>query len=293
MKINNRKFYGTGVAIITPFKKDLSIDFDALKKLIDFNIENGINYFVSLGTTGESATLTNEEKRSVWDFTVKCVNGRVPLVAGVGGNNTATVVSNLKSFSLQGFDAVLSVSPYYNKPSQEGIFQHFMSIAEASPLPVIIYNVPSRTGSNISAETTLRLANASSKFIGIKEASGNLVQCMHIAKEKPADFLLISGDDIITLPMMSFGAAGVISVVAQALPKNFSCMVQQCLNGNYGEASALQFKLMEAMELFFAEGSPAGVKACLHAMGICDNVLRLPLVPVSEALYARLKKLPQ
>jgi 4-hydroxy-tetrahydrodipicolinate synthase len=264
-----------------------------LKKLIDFNIENGINYFVSLGTTGESATLTNDEKRAVWDFTVNCVNSRIPLIAGVGGNNTATVVNNLKSFSLQGFDAVLSVSPYYNKPSQEGIFQHFMSIGEASPLPVIIYNVPSRTGSNITAETTLRLANASSKFIGIKEASGNLVQCMHIAKEKPADFLLISGDDIITLPMMSFGAAGVISVVAQAFPKNFSCMIQQCLNGNYGEASAWQFKLIEAMELFFAEGSPAGVKACLHSLGICENVLRLPLVPVSESLYARLKSLPQ
>ena len=274
--------------MITPFKKDGAIDFNALEKLIHFNIDNGVNYFVSLGTTGETATLGKDERKEVWKFTAKAVNGKVPLVAGIGGNNTAEVVGTIKEFHEAGFDAILSVSPYYNKPTQEGIYQHFMKIAEAAPLPVILYNVPGRTSSNISAETTIRLAKASEKFIGMKEASGNFAQCMHIVKEKPANFLVISGDDIITLPMIGFGMDGVISVVGQAFPKDFSAMVKEALNGNFTEAKRLHYKLLDFMEWFFAEGSPGGVKAALHYLGICENVVRLPLVPVSETLYQKI-----
>ena len=288
--MSNQKFRATGVAIITPFKANGEIDFAALEKLLHFNIDNGVNYFVSLGTTGESATLSQSEKNAVWDFTAKTVNGKVPLVAGIGGNNTARVVEMMREFKTPGFDAILSVSPYYNKPLQEGIYQHFMKVAEASPLPVILYNVPGRTSSNITAETTLRLAKANQKFIGVKEASGNFAQCMHIVREKPADFLVISGDDILTLPMIGFGMDGVISVVGQAFPKDFSKMVDAALKGNFGEATRLHFKLLDFMELFFAEGSPGGVKAALNILKICENVLRLPLVPVSEQLYRKIEE---
>ncbi|MBK9732913.1 MAG: 4-hydroxy-tetrahydrodipicolinate synthase [Chitinophagaceae bacterium] len=284
----HQKFRGTGVALITPFKKDGSIDFTALDKLIHFNIDNGVNYFVSLGTTGETATLTKEERKEVWQFSSKSVNGKVPLVAGIGGNNTAEVVETVKQFDIPGFDAILSVSPYYNKPSQEGIYQHFMKIAEVSNLPLLLYNVPGRTSSNISAETTIRLAKSHERFIGMKEASGNFAQCMRIVKEKPKDFLVISGDDIITLPMIGFGMDGVISVVGQAFPTDFSEMVTEALNGNFAAAQQSHYKLLDFMEWFFAEGSPGGVKAALNILGICENIVRLPLVPVSNTLYQRI-----
>ncbi len=284
-----KKFHGTGVALITPFKKDLSVDAAALEKLIDFNIGSGINYLVILGTTGESATLSKEEKKEVWELAASITGKRIPLVAGIGGNDTSEVANTMRSFDIDGYDAILSVSPYYNKPSQEGIYQHYMKLEAASPLPIIIYNVPGRTSSNIAAETILRLAKASTKFIGVKEASGNLSQIMNIIKHKPDNFLVISGDDLVTLPMISFGAVGVISVVAQAAPKDFSSMVVKALDGDFTSASKLHYKLLDCMELFFAEGSPAGVKAALHVSGFCENTLRLPLVKASDALYEKIK----
>ena len=284
------KFTGTGVALITPFKQDRSIDFAALEKLIHFNIENGIDYFVVLGTTGESVTLSSEEKTEVWKFVAKTVSEKVPLVAGIGGNNTEKIAAETGQFSIAGYDAILSVSPYYNKPSQEGIYQHFMRLQEESKLPIILYNVPGRTSSNITWETTVRLANASSKFIGIKEASGQFGQIMQIVKNKPRDFLVISGDDLIALPLMSFGVCGVISVVAQATPRAFSSLVNAALKNDFVAATRHHLSLLDAMELFFSEGSPAGVKAALHSLGICENVLRLPLVSVSASLYAKISE---
>ena len=285
-----QKFRGTGVALITPFKQDGSVDYGALEKLLRFNIENGVNYFVVLGTTGESVTLTNDEKREVWKFVADTVDEEVPLVAGIGGNNTSEVEEQMRNFNTEHYDAILSVSPYYNKPSQEGLYQHYMRLAGASPLPIIIYNVPGRTSSNITAETTLRLANATKRFIGIKEASGNFSQIMRIVKERLSEnFLVISGDDLITLPLLSFGCDGVISVVAQAFPKHFSAMVDEALKGKFEEAQKLHYKLLDFMELFFAEGSPGGVKAALNILGICENVLRLPLVTISEELTGKIK----
>lgn len=281
-------FRGTGVALVTPFKSDGAIDFDALEKLIHFNISNGVNYLVSLGTTGETATLSKEERQSVWRFTAGVVNGKVPLVAGIGGNNTNEAATSIGHFHDAGFDAILSVSPYYNKPLQEGIYRHFIAIAEVSPLPVILYNVPGRTSSNMTAETTLRLAKANEKIIGIKEASGNFAQCMQIVKDRPEGFLVISGDDVITLPMIAFGMDGVISVVAQAFPKEFSAMVQDALNGNFKAACKRHYQLFDFMEWFFAEGSPGGVKSALHTFKICENIVRLPLVPVSETLHQKI-----
>lgn len=282
--------YGTGVALITPFKSDYSIDFTSLGRIIDFNLNNGVDYLVVLGTTGESVTLSYDEKKSIYDFVVKHVNDRVPLVAGIGGNHTLEVVEQIKNFNKDGYSAILSVSPYYNKPSQEGIYQHYMKIAEHSDLPIILYNVPGRTSSNISMETCLRLAQASTKFIAVKEASGNLSQIMHIIKDKPAHFSVISGDDNLTLPMISIGAIGVISVVAQALPRSYSSMVNEALRGNIERAKVIHYEMLNAMELFFAEGNPAGIKAALHSLGLCENILRLPLVPVTTALYDKIKK---
>jgi 4-hydroxy-tetrahydrodipicolinate synthase len=287
--MNSVNFRGTGVALITPFKSDLTIDYSSLEKLINFNIENGIDYFVSLGTTGESVTLSKEEKKAVWKFTAEKVKGRIPLVAGIGGNNTMEIIESLKEFEDNGFDAILSVSPYYNKPTQEGIYRHFMEIGKGSPLPVILYNVPGRTSSNITAETTLRIAKANEKFIGIKEASGIFLQIMRIVEQRPSkDFYVISGDDLIALPLLSIGCDGVISVVAQAFPKDFSTMILEGLAGNYATAQKLHYQLMDMMEWFFAESSPAGVKAALHQQDICENVLRLPLVPVTEKLYKKI-----
>jgi len=280
---------GTGVAVITPFKSTMEVDFDALGKLIDFIISNGINYIVTLGTTGETPTLDAEEKSDIINFTYEKVHNRVPVVVGIGGNNTKEVMENLQSYPLDKATAVLSASPYYNKPSQEGIFQHYKNLAGESPRPLILYNVPGRTGSNITAETTLRLAKEVENIAGIKEASGNMVQCMHILHGRPADFLVVSGDDHITLPLIACGMDGVISVAANCFPKDFSAMVRYCLKGDFASARPLHYKCLEGNDLLFAENNPAGVKAFLYEMGIIRNELRLPLVPLSTAIHQKVK----
>ena len=286
--MNMNKFYGTGVAMVTPFHADGEVDYEGLRRLIDFLIEGGVEYLVSLGTTGESVTLSKDEKKKIWSFTAEVNNGRVPLVAGIAGNNTVEVVNEIKAFDTKGYDAILSASPNYNKPTQEGIYQHYKAIAEASPLPVLLYNVPSRTGSNVSAETTIRLANDFKNIIGIKEASGNFDQLNQIARDKPADFLLISGDDPISLPMMALGSVGVISVVGNALPREFSDMIRLGLNGDFKAALSAHSSFIEFTRMMFAEGSPAGVKTALKARGICGDTVRLPLVQVSASLAARI-----
>ena len=280
---------GTGVAIVTPFKLSMEVDFDALGKLIDFIVENGVEYIVTLGTTGESPTIDAEEKIDIINFTYEKVNGRVPVVVGVGGNNTKEVMENLQSYPLEKAAAVLSASPYYNKPSQEGIFQHYKNVADASPVPVILYNVPGRTGSNISAETTLRLAKEVDNIAGIKEASGNMVQCMHILRDRPDDFLVVSGDDHVTLPLIACGMDGVISVAANCFPKDFSEMVRFCLKCDFVSARPLHYKCLEGNDLLFAENNPAGVKAFLFELGLIENVLRLPVVPLSSGVHHKVK----
>ena len=289
------KFYGTGVAMITPFREDGEVDYDALGKLIDHLIVNGINYLVSLGTTGESATLTQEERKDVWAFTAQKANGRVGLIAGIGGNNTHEVVEKIKQFNTTGYDAILSASPHYNKPTQEGIYQHYKAISDTSALPVILYNVPSRTGSNINADTIVRLAQDFKNIIGIKEAGGNFDQMNQVMRDKPADFLMISGDDPVTLPMMALGAVGVISVVGNALPRRTSDMVKYCLVGDYKSAQKTHAELIDFTRLMFVDGSPAGVKCALKSIGIGGDTLRLPLVkvgePTAEKIIAETKKL--
>ena len=285
------KFTGTGVAIITPFRNDKSVDFKSLGKLIEHLIANGVNYLVVLGTTGESVTLSKDEKHAVVNFVIETVNKRIPVVVGMGGNNTQEVINTISTFSFDGIDAILSVAPYYNKPSQEGIYQHFKAIATASPKPVILYNVPGRTGSNISAETTVRLAKNVKNIIAIKEASGNFNQLMQIIQNKPKDFDVISGDDAITLPLISIGGAGVISVVANAYPAQFSAMVDIALKGDFKKAAELHYQLFEMIQALFEEGNPPGIKAVLKMMNICDNSVRLPLMPVSEKLYKKLEGL--
>ena len=280
---------GTGVAIITPFKTGMEVDFDALGKLIDFIIENGIEYIVTMGTTGETPTLDTEEKLDIINYTYEKVHNRVPVVVGIGGNNTKEVMENLQSYPLEKAAAILSASPYYNKPSQEGIFQHYKNIALASPKPVILYNVPGRTGSNINAETTLRLAHEVENIAGIKEASGNMVQCMHILRDRPDDFLVVSGDDHVTLPLIACGMDGVISVAANCFPKDFSDMVRLCLKGDFAAARPLHYKCLQGNDLLFAENNPAGVKAFLYELGLIENVLRLPLVPLSNAVHQKVK----
>lgn len=284
------ELHGAGVALVTPFNSDESVDFEALGQLIDLQINEGMDYLVSLGTTGEVATLTNDERKRIWDFTVKRVNGRLPLVAGIGGNNTAEIVEQIKDFDPTGFCAILSVSPYYNKPTQEGIYQHYKAVSNASPLPVILYNVPGRTGSNITAQTTLRLANDFSNIVAIKEASGNFAQFSEILRDKPTGFLLISGDDPVTLPMMSLGAAGIISVIGNALPKKVATLAKLCAEGNYTEARSIHNELLNITDLCFIEGNPAGVKYILQELGIGKDQLRLPLVPVSEKIQAAIKE---
>jgi 4-hydroxy-tetrahydrodipicolinate synthase len=280
---------GTGVAIITPFKAGMEVDFDALGKVIDFIIGNSVEYIVSLGTTGETPTLDTEEKLDIINYTYEKVHDRVPVVIGVGGNNTKEVMENLQSYPLDKAAAVLSSSPYYNKPSQEGIFQHYKNLADASPRPVILYNVPGRTGSNITAETTLRLANEVENIAGIKEASGNMVQCMHILRNRPDDFLVVSGDDHVTLPLIACGMDGVISVAANCFPKDFSEMVRLSLKGDFAAARPLHYKCLEGNDLLFAENNPAGVKAFLYELGLIENALRLPLVPLSNAVHQKVK----
>jgi 4-hydroxy-tetrahydrodipicolinate synthase len=276
------KFYGTGVAMVTPFHDNGQVDYNGLDKLINYLIDGGVEYLVSLGTTGESATLNNEERKQVWAFTAKAVNGRVNLVAGIGGNNTHEVVEQIKQFDSKGYDAILSASPHYNKPTQEGIYQHYKAIAENSTLPVILYNVPSRTGSNISADTVVRLARDFKNIIGIKEASGNIDQINQIMRDKPENFLMISGDDPVTLPMIALGAAGVISVIGNALPRQTSDMVRLSLDFNFKVSQKMHSALINFTRLMFTEGSPAGVKTALKHLGICGDILRLPLVQVSK-----------
>jgi 4-hydroxy-tetrahydrodipicolinate synthase len=276
------KFYGTGVAIVTPFHEDGQVDFDGLKNLINYLIDGGVEYIVSLGTTGESATLSADEKKKIFAFTAQVVNGRIGLVAGIGGNNTAEVVEQVKQFDTTGYDAILSASPSYNKPTQEGIYQHYKAIAQAATIPVILYNVPGRTSSNVSAETTIRLANEFKNIIGTKEASGNFDQINQILRDKPADFIVISGDDPITLPMIALGAVGAISVVGNALPRQTSDLIRACLKGDYKAAQQAHFNLVDFTRLCFVEGSPAGVKTALKQLGICGDTVRLPLVQVSN-----------
>ena len=281
---------GTGVAMVTPFNADGSVDFDGLKKLTEHLVSGGVNYLVVMGTTGESVTLNKEEKREVLESILSVNAGRIPVVLGVGGNNTAEVVSSLKSLDTNGLSAILSVSPAYNKPTQNGIYAHYKAISEASPLPIILYNVPGRTGSNMTAATTLRLARECDNIIGVKEASGSLDQCTAILKDRPTEFLVISGDDTLSLSIIASGGDGVISVVANALPAKYSELINSSLTGDFETARKRQYELFEVINMLFEEGNPAGVKSVLKMLNICEEHVRLPLVPVSENLRNRLKQ---
>lgn len=289
------KFKGLGIALITPFKSDGSIDYDALLRLVEYQIRNGVDFLCIMGTTAETPCLTADEKKKIKKLIVDRVAGRVPLLMGCGGNNTAAVVSDLKNSDWRGIDGVLSVCPYYNKPSQEGLYQHYKALAEATPLPIVLYNVPGRTGVNMTAETTLRLARDFENIVAIKEASGNITQMDDIIKNKPANFDVISGDDGITFPLITLGAVGVISVIGNALPAEFSRMVRLALHGDYESARTIHHKFAELFKLLFVDGNPAGVKAMLNAMGMIENQLRLPLVPTRlttmEKISAILKEL--
>lgn len=278
------KFIGTGVALVTPFKADLSIDFDALEQLVKYNIENGTEYLVISGTTGESVTVTTHEKRELVEFIARVNNKRVPLVLGVGGNNTSAIVDEIKTSDLSAVDAILSVSPYYSKPTQEGIYQHFKAIAEISPKPIILYNVPGRTSSNMLPETTVRLANDFDNIIAVKEAGNNVHQYLELLRTKPEDFLIISGDDDLALGVVLAGGSGVISVIGQALPKEFSEMIRQGIAGNAKEAYKTHFKLMPITRMIFSENNPSGIKAVLSGLGISKPHVRLPLVEATDRL---------
>jgi len=280
---------GTGVAIVTPFDKNKSVDFNALEKVIDHIISGGVQYIVTLGTTGETPVLSKEEKIDIINFTFEYVNNRVPIVVGIGGNDTMGLLKDLNAFPINNALAVLSASPYYNKPSQEGIFQHYKLIAENSPKPILLYNVPARTGRNMEASTTLRLSREVSNIVGIKEAGGNMIQCMELLKERPDGFIVVSGDDDLVLPQMACGMDGVISVAANAIPKPFTNMINHCINGDYKLAKILNDQLIPAYQLMFAENNPAGVKGFLAEMGLIENQLRLPLVPLSAHIQERVK----
>lgn len=279
---------GTGVAVVTPFKKDFSIDYNALENIINYLIDGGVNYIVTLGTTGETPTLSAEEQKEIIRFTDEKVNDRVPVVVGIGGNNTQNVIEHLQSYPLEKAVAVLSASPYYSKPSQEGLYQHYKAIAEASPKPVILYNVPGRTGRNLEPETTVRLAQLPN-IAGIKEAGNNMAQGIKLLRDKPEDFLVVSGDDDLAMPQVAIGMDGVISVAANAFPEEFSTMIMLAAEGNISEARKINNKLYEAYELLFVENNPAGVKAFMHEKGLLENVLRLPLVPLSDAIHQKIK----
>jgi len=279
---------GTGVAIVTPFQSNFSVDFNALGKIIDFLIDGGVEYIVTMGTTGETPTLSKEEKKDIIQFTYEKVAGRVPVVVGVGGNNTAELEKELGWFPLDKAVAVLSASPYYSKPSQEGLFQHYKVLAAASPKPILLYNVPGRTGRNLSAATTIRLAREVKNIGGIKEASGDMAQCMEILRDRPEHFLVVSGDDALALPQIACGMDGVISVAANSFPKAFTEMVRLSLRHQFKEAKVLNDRLIEGYELLFAENNPAGVKAAMFELGLLGNYVRLPVVPVSDALQARI-----
>ena len=285
-----KKFRGTGVAIVTPFKNDSSIDFAALGRVVNHVIKEGINYIVVMGTTGESATLTKDEKKAIISYVVEVTDNRVPLVAGIGGNNTQEVINSVRHTDLTGIDGILSVAPYYNKPNQRGLFQHFKAIATCSPIPVIMYNVPGRTCSNISSETCLELANECENIVGIKEASGDIAQIMRIIRAKPDNFSVISGDDMMTIPIIAAGGSGVISVLANAFPAAISELVTNSLKSNFKSAREIHLRYLEMIELLFIDGNPAGVKAMLNIMNLCQNNLRLPLVPVNRTIYSRIQK---
>lgn len=289
--MDRTKFHGTGVALITPFENDGSVDFSSLEKLINHVIENKVEFIVVFGTTGEPVTLTKDEQKVVLKFIVDKVKKRVPIVVGCGGNNTLDVVEKLKNGDFTGVDAILSVSPYYNKPSQRGIFEHYKMISENSPLPIIIYNVPGRTGSNVAYETVLKISKELKNVIGIKEASPSVEQFTYISKDVPKDFLMISGDDSLIVPHMSIGAVGAISVTANAFPLEYSTMVRLCKEGRFAEAREIHFKLIEFTDSLFAEGSPGGVKAALEILGIVKNNVRLPLTTVTDGHYQEIKRL--
>ena len=280
---------GTGVALVTPFKSNHEVDFDALDNVIDFVIRGGVEYVVTLGTTGETPTLDRQEKIAIANFTFEKVNGRVPVVIGIGGNNTTELVRDLETFPLEKSVAVLSASPYYSKPSQEGLFKHYKTLAEASSKPIVLYNVPGRTGRNVNASTTIKLAREVENVQGIKEASGDMSQCMQILRDRPADFMVVSGDDNLVLPQIACGMDGVISVAANCLPGNFSEMVRLCLAGNFKGAKQINDVMIEAYELLFAENNPAGVKAFLAELKLINNHLRLPLVPLSDGLHSKVR----
>ncbi len=287
------KIQGMGIALITPFKSDMSVDYDALKRLVEFQVTSGADFLAVLCTTAETPTLNAAERAEVRKVVTEVVRGRIPIVLGCGGNNTAAVVEELKQGDWRGVDAILSVVPYYNKPSQEGLYQHFKAIANASPVPVILYNVPGRVGVNMSAETTLRLANDCENIIAIKEASGNFDQIDDIIKNKPARFNVLSGDDGITFPLITLGATGVISVIGNALPRELSRMVRLALEGDYDNAREIHHRFKELYSLLFVDGNPAGVKAMLSSMGYCENVLRLPLVPTRITTFEKIQKILQ
>jgi 4-hydroxy-tetrahydrodipicolinate synthase len=285
-----KRFRGTGVAIVTPFKNDSSIDFAALGRVVNHVITGGVNYIVVMGTTGESATLTKDEKKAILSYVVEVTDNRVPLVTGIGGNNTQEVINCIKHTNLTGVDAILSVAPYYNKPNQRGLLQHFKAIATCSPVPIIIYNVPGRTNCNISSDTCIELANECENIIAVKEASGDIAQIMRIIKGKPETFNVISGDDMMTIPIIAAGGTGVISVLANAFPAGTSELVANALKSNFKSAREIQFRYLEMTELLFIDGNPAGVKAMLSIMNLCQNNLRLPLVPVNRTIYTRIQK---
>lgn len=285
----NIDLHGMGVALITPFKEDESVDYDALMRVIDHLVENGTDYIVALGTTAETPALSEDEKQEITRIVVERVNRRIPVVLGIGGNCTRQIVSQIETINLSGIDAILSVVPYYNKPSQEGIYQHFKAIAKVSPRPVVLYNVPGRCGTNMTAETTLRLAHEFNNIAAIKEASGNIAQMDDIIKHKPSEFQVISGDDGITFPLIALGAVGVISVIGNAFPKEFSRMVRLALQGDYQNARIIHSRFAELFELLFVDGNPAGVKSMLNMMGFIENRLRLPLVPTRITTFEKIR----
>jgi 4-hydroxy-tetrahydrodipicolinate synthase len=281
---------GTGVALVTPFDKENAVDYVALKKLVNHCIKGGVNSLIVLGTTGETPTLTKEEKAEILRFVAETAEDKVNLIAGFGGNNTQQVMDEINDANLTGYSYILSASPYYNKPTQEGIYQHYKAIAKASPLPIILYNVPGRTSSNVLPETTLKLAREVDKIVGIKEASGNIDQCMKLVKNKPKDFIVLSGDDNLVVPQLSFGMDGCISVIANLLPKEFSTMINHSLQGEFKEATAIQFRLSDIIESIFEEGNPVGIKSALSLQNIATDTVRLPLVNASESLREKIKK---
>ncbi len=286
-----KKLKGTGTAIVTPFHREGNIDFNSFEGLINYQIESGVNYIVFLGTTGEAVTLSDDERNAVINFAIEIVDGRVPVVIGIGGNNTRQIIDTMQNVSFDGIDAILSVSPYYNKPQPNGIFYHYKEIASVCPVPLIIYNVPGRTASNIDSETTLRIAHEISNVMAVKEASKDLEQCARIIKDKPDDFLVISGNDELTLPFLALGGDGVISVIANAFPKEFSKMVRLCLDNRFDKARTLHLRLLDVIQAIYEDGSPSGVKAVLAMKGLCKNVVRLPLVKINKSLSMRMSKI--